>query len=225
MDSLSGIPLQSIFQLSAEIPPMPRTYKWYRWWEDEATTIFWAFDVKEISRVIRFGLFQDPGFPRESLCLRNSGSIDMFLAALLTSGEIVHVQYLTHVEKVEAILNRLSIQDPSQGALWSWVPPEPSDILDVLEIADAIEAESHFHFKQIHFEDLVRAALGYNASSVEWFLQQHTALYIVLLRHFKAHPQSILLYEKIETVRVMKTLLTSWQSFHQAWSDFFRNSV
>lgn len=204
---------------------MPGTYKWYRWWEDEATTIFWAFDVKEISRVIRFGLFQDPEFPRDSLCLRNSGSIDMFLAALLTSDEIGHAKYLTHVEKVEAILNRLSMQDPSQGTLWSWVPPQPTYELEVLEIATAIEAESHFHFKQIHFEDLVRAALGYKALSVEWFLQQHTALYIILLRHFDAYPQSIPLYEKVETVRVVKTLLTSRQQFHRAWSDFFRNSV
>ncbi|KAJ5830480.1 hypothetical protein EN45_058780 [Penicillium chrysogenum] len=183
----------SIFQLNLEIPAffMP-----YRWWEDEATTVFWAFDIQGISRVIQFGLFRDENFPRTSLCARNVDTIDTFLMALSEPHEYQLLGNLSHIQRVEEILRRSSIS-PFQAIPWSWLPPQPSPTLDAREIAAAIEAESHFHFKQVAFEELVRAALGYNAIFVDWFLQQHEALYIILRDHLGAYPEDIPLYTEV----------------------------
>jgi hypothetical protein len=187
----------SIFQLNLEIPAffMP-----YRWWEDEATTVFWAFDIQGISRVIQFGLFRDENFPRTSLCARNVDTIDTFLMALSEPHEYQLLGNLSHIQRVEEILRRSSIS-PFQAIPWSWLPPQPSPTLDAREIAAAIEAESHFHFKQVAFEELVRAALGYNAIFVDWFLQQHEALYIILRDHLGAYPEDIPLYTEVGKVR------------------------
>ncbi|KAJ6133351.1 hypothetical protein N7471_008566 [Penicillium samsonianum] len=178
----------SIFQLKFEIPAffMP-----YRWWEDEATTVFWAFDIQEISRVIQFGLFRDENFPRTSLCARNVDTIDTFLMALSEPHEYQLLGNLSHIQRVEEILRR------STDSL-ELAPPQPSPTLDARAIAAAIEAESHFHFKQIAFEEFVRAALGYNAIFVEWFLQQHAAFYIILRDYLSAYPEDIPLYIEVE---------------------------
>ncbi|KXG46106.1 Guanine-nucleotide dissociation stimulator CDC25 [Penicillium griseofulvum] len=190
----SGISYPSIFQLNLEIPAF---FANYRWWEDEATTVFWAFDIQEISRVIQFGLFDDESVPRTSLCARNVDTIDTFLMALSEPHEYQFLGSLSHSQRVEEILRRSSIS-PFQAIPWSWLPPQSSPTLDALEIAAAIEAESHFHFRQIAFEEFARAALGYKAVFVEWFLQQHTALYIILRDHLSAYPGDIPLYTEVE---------------------------
>ncbi|KAJ5970633.1 Guanine-nucleotide dissociation stimulator CDC25 [Penicillium vulpinum] len=190
----SGLSYPSIFQLNLEIPAF---FVSYRWWEDEATTMFWAFDIQEISRVIQFGLFRDENFPRTSLCARNVDTIDTFLIALSEPHEYQLLGNLSHIQRVEEILRRSSIS-PFQPIPWSWLPPQSSPTLDARAIAAAIEAESHFHFRQIAFEEFVRAALGYNAIFVEWFLKQHTALFIILLDHLGAYPEDIPLYTEVE---------------------------
>ncbi|CDM31887.1 hypothetical protein DTO006G1_6189 [Penicillium roqueforti] len=184
----------AIFQLDLEIPAF---FIPYRWWEDEATTVFWAFDIQEIKRVIQFGLFCDPNFPRSSLCTRNVDTIETFLSALSEPYESQLLGSLSHIQRVEEILRRSSIS-PFQEMPWSWLPPQSSPTLDARAIAAAIEAESHFQFRQIPFEEFVRAALGYNAVFVEWFLQQHAALYIMLQDHLGVYPEDIPLYTEVE---------------------------
>ncbi|CAI7578262.1 unnamed protein product [Penicillium glandicola] len=184
----------SIFHLNLEIPAF---FVSYRWWEDEATTVFWAFDIQEIRRVIQFGLFRDENFPRTSLCARNVDTIDTFLIALSEPHEYQLLGSLSHIQRAEEIMRRSSIP-PFQAIPWSWLPPQPSPTLDALAIAEAIEAESHFHFKQVAFEEFVRAALGYKAVFVDWFLQQHAALYIILQDHLNIYPEHIPVYIEVE---------------------------
>jgi hypothetical protein len=188
-----------IFHLNLEIPSF---FVSYRWWEDEATTVFWAFDIQEIRRVIQFGLFRDENFPRTSLCARTVDIIDNFLIALSEPHEYQLLGNLSHIQRVEEILRRSSIS-PFQPIPWSWLPPQSSPTLDAREIAAAIEAESHFHFRQIAFEEFVRAALGYRAIFVEWFLQQHAALYIIFQDHLSAYVEDIPLYTEVEKVRYL----------------------
>lgn len=189
---------QSLFQASAEFP---RFVTSYRWWEDEATTVLWAFNIQEISQVIRYGLFRDENFPRGSLLSRNADTIDAFLTALSDPRERQLLGNLSHVQRVEEILRRSSIPT-FQPIPWSWFPPPPGRSLDARAIACAIEAESHFQFSRIAFEELVRASLGYSAASVGWFLLQHTDLYIHLLDHLQAYPEEIPLYIEVEKVSV-----------------------
>ncbi|OGE54381.1 hypothetical protein PENARI_c006G04320 [Penicillium arizonense] len=194
MASELGPSYQPIFHLSLEIPAF---FMSYRWWEDEATPVFWAFDILEISRVIRFGLFRDENFPRTSLRARRVDTIYNFLFAMSQPHEHQLLGSLSHMQRVEEILRRSSIA-PFDPIPWNWLPLESNQSLDARAIAAAIETESHFQFRQIGFEELVRASLGYRAINVEWFLQQHTALYIILLEHLKAYPEDIPLYTEVE---------------------------
>ncbi|KAJ5249416.1 hypothetical protein N7524_011732 [Penicillium chrysogenum] len=189
-----GHSYMSIFQLNLEIPAFCIPY---RWWEDEATTLLWAFDIQEIGRVVRFGLFRDENFLRTTLCYRNVDTIKTFLIALSEPDEHQFIENLSHIQRVEEILRRSGIS-PFQAIPWSWLPPQSSPTLDAWVVATAIEAESHFHFKQVAFEELVRAALGYNVIFVEWFLQQHAAFYIILLDYLRAYPEDIALYAEVE---------------------------
>ncbi|KAJ5624522.1 hypothetical protein N7510_000831 [Penicillium lagena] len=184
----------SIFTSVAEIP---RFFVSYRWWEDEATTVLWAFNIQEISHVIRYGLFRDESLPRSSLLSRNADTIDNFLIALSQPREHELLANLSHLQRVEEILRRSSIT-PSKLVPWSWSPPSPGQSLDARAVAAAIEAESHLHFTQIAFEEIVRASLGYEAVSIEWFLLQHTALHIHLLDHLRVYPEEIPLYLEVE---------------------------
>lgn len=187
---------QSLFQASAEFP---RFVVAYRWWEDEATTVFWAFNIPDISRVIRYGLFRDANFPRDSLLSRNAHNIDAFLKSMSEPREQLLLGNLSHVQRVEEILRRSSI--PALDMVpWSWFPMPPGNSQDARSIAGAIEAESHYQFSRIAFEEIVRASLGYVAPSVEWFLLQHTAFYIHLLDHLQSYPEDIPLYLEVETV-------------------------
>ncbi|CAL5866455.1 uncharacterized protein PFLUO_LOCUS663 [Penicillium psychrofluorescens] len=184
----------SIFTSIAEIP---RFFVSYRWWEDEATTVLWAFNIQEISHVIRYGLFRDETLPRSSLLSRNADTIDNFLIALSQPREHQLLANLSHLQRVEEILRRSSIT-PIKLAPWSWSPLPPGHSLDSRAVAAAIEAESHLHFTQIAFEEIVRASLGYEAVSIEWFLLQHTALHIHLLDHLRVYPEDIPLYLEVE---------------------------
>lgn len=187
---------QSLFQASAEFP---RVGVAYRWWEDEATTVFWAFNIPDISRVIRYGLFRDANFPRDSLLSRNAHNIDAFLKAMSEPAEQQLLGNLSHVQRVEEILRRSSIP-ALERVPWSWFPSPPGYSQDARAIAGAIEAESHYQFTRIAFEEIVRASLGYTAPSVEWFLLQHTACHIHLLDHLQSYPEEIPLYLEVETV-------------------------
>jgi len=187
---------QSLFHPGAEFPRFVVTY---RWWEDEATTVLWAFKVPEIRQVIRYGLFSDENYPRSSLLSRNADAIDAFLVALSEPHEHQFLANLSHMQRVEEILRRSSIP-PFQPIPWSWFPLPPGHSLDARTIAAGIEAESQFQFSRIAFEEIVRASLGYNTVSVEWFLLQHTDLYIHLLDHLQAYPEEISLYVEVEKV-------------------------
>ncbi|KAF3390480.1 hypothetical protein F1880_009165 [Penicillium rolfsii] len=184
----------SLFQLSAEFP---RFVVPYRWWEDEATTILWAFNIPEIRQVIRYGLFRDENFPRNSLLSRNADTIDAFLVALSDPREHQLLGSLSHMQRVEEILRRCKIS-PFHSTPWMWFPPPPGHDLSAQQIADAIEAESHHQFCKISFEEIVRASLGYYAVSVEWFLLQHTVLYVHLFNHLQFYPEEIPLYIEVE---------------------------
>lgn len=161
--------------------------------------MFWAFNIPDISRVIRHGLFRDASFPRSSLLSRNVDAIDAFLKTTSEPREQQLLGNLSHVQKVEEILRRSSIP-ALEPVLWSWFPMPPCHSLDARSIASAIEAESYFQFTRIAFEEIVRASLGYNAPSVEWFLLQHTALYIHLLEHLHTYPEEIPLYIEVGKV-------------------------
>ena len=192
----------SLFQIGAEFP---RFVVNYRWWEDEATTVLWAFNIPEIRQVIRYGLFRDENFPRNSLLSRNADTIDAFLVALSDPHEQQLLSSLSHVQRVEEILRRSRIP-PFQPVPWMWFPPQPGHGLNSREIADAIEAESHLQFRRISFEEIVRTSLGYNAGSVEWFLLQHTVLYIYLLNHLQIYPEEFPIYIEVEKVSLYLSL-------------------
>ncbi|KAJ6031507.1 hypothetical protein N7540_002239 [Penicillium herquei] len=185
---------QNLFVLGAEIPRFAISY---RWWEDEATTVLWAFNIPEISQVVRYRLFRDDNAPRNSLMSRNADTIEAFLVSLCEPRDQQLLSTLSHLQRVEEILRRSSIP-PFRPIPWSWFPPLPDHSLDARSIAAAIETESHFQFTKIEFEELVRAALGYNAPSIEWFLLQHTALYIHLKDHLQAFPEEIPIYVEVE---------------------------
>lgn len=186
----------SLFQPSAE---RPHFFASYRWWEDEATTVLWAFDAQEIQRVIRYGLFPDENLPRTALQSRNESTVDKFLLTLVEMQERPFIANLSHVQKVEEILRRSKGTCPALVS-WSWFPSLLDRDQDPRAIARAIDAESRLHFIRIQFEEWVRYSLGYKAASVEWFLQQHTALYIHLLNYLEAFPDEIGRYAEVEKV-------------------------
>jgi hypothetical protein len=171
----------------------------YRWWEDEAINMLWAYDFNDISQAIRFGLFHDESSLRSSLLSRNMQFINEFLLAASKPYEHCRLSELSHPQKVEEILLRSSI--PQRPLLtWNWIPIISGGSSDPRTIALEIEAESYSHFQQIAFEDIVRSALGYKAVSVEWFLQQHTSLYGILVNHLHMYPEELLLYLEVEKV-------------------------
>ncbi|KAL3489299.1 hypothetical protein BJX62DRAFT_239238 [Aspergillus germanicus] len=169
----------------------------YRWWEDEAPPMLWGFDIEEIRKVIRYGLFPDEQLPRMALQSRSEATVEKFLLTLALPQEGPHLVPLPHVQKVEEILYRCRAVTPPLIA-WSWLPARNDSGLDSLALANAIDTESHLLFARISFEELVRYALGYPALRVEWFLQQHTVFYAHLLNHFSAFPEERMRYLEVE---------------------------
>ncbi|RAL10618.1 uncharacterized protein BO97DRAFT_123580 [Aspergillus homomorphus CBS 101889] len=199
--SSTGVPVMfdppaypSLFRAGAEIPQF---YLKYRWWEDEATTMLWAFDIQEIKRAIRFGLYRNANLPRDAFQSRNPNAIDTFLLELVDPHERAFIGNLSHIQRVEEVLQRCRRSDPPPAA-WSWFPAQGDRELTAISIAEAMDTESHLHFTRIPFEELVRYSLGYAAPAVEWFLQQHTALHIHLLNHLQAFPEEVSLYIEVE---------------------------
>ncbi|KAF9889784.1 hypothetical protein FE257_006874 [Aspergillus nanangensis] len=184
----------SLFRASAELPPF---YTPYRWWEDEATPILWAFDAQEIKRVIRFGLLQDQNIPRSSLQSRNQSTVDAFLLSLVEPQERAFAANLSHIQKVEEIIRRCKTSNPPH-VCWSWFPAQKDRDVESSVIANAIDAESHLHFTRISFEELVRYSLGYSSTAVEWFFQQHTAFYIHLYNYLHAFPDEVARFAEVE---------------------------
>lgn len=211
-DSLEGSPFvptqstyPSLFPPDAERRPF---FASYRWWEDEASTVLWAFDAQEIQRVIRYGLFPDEDLPRAALQSRNQSTVDSFLLTLVGSYHRSFVANLSHVQKVEDILWRSKGARPSLIP-WSWFPSPLSRGQEPWSIASAIDAESHLHFIRVPFEEWVRYSLGYQAASVDWFLQQHTAFHIHLLVYLHAFPEETKRYAEVEKVGLLIFALSS----------------
>ena len=194
---------QSLFQIGTEFPRFVVPY--YPWWEDEATTVLWAFKNLEIRLVIRYGLFREESLPRSSLLHRNPDAIDAFFMAVTEPREHQLLGHLSHMQRVEEILRRSGLP-PFQPVPWSWLPQMSTQPLDPQALAHSIEAESHFQLSRVAFEDIVRASLGYTATSVDWFLMQHTALYIHLQEHLRAFPDDIPVYLEVEKVCCMRNL-------------------
>lgn len=168
------------------------------WWVDEGTVVLNSFDFEEIRKVVRYRLFPHDSVPRTSLLQRNTAFINHFLAAL--SGPDGHqlLEDLSHAQKVEQVLLRSGLS-PFPREIWSW-DPATGCAQDAQAIAHSIETESHIQFGKIPFEEIVRASLGYKADAVEWFLNQHTCLYIYLVWHFRKHPEEVPIYREVERV-------------------------
>lgn len=186
-----------LFRAADEVP---RFFVPYRWWEDEATTVLWTFDIREISLVIQFGLFSDSNLPRTVLQSRNASTIDGFLSTFLQPYELTFLPNFSHVQKVEEILRRSQSSTPASVS-WSWFPAQARQETDPLAIAVRIDAESHLQFKTVPFEEWVRCALGYAAPTVDWFLLQHNAFYIHLSHYLEMYPCEIDKYREVEKVR------------------------
>lgn len=202
MDMTQNSQLQTyplLFTTASETPSFQHLYQ--RWWEDDAQTVLWSFDVRQINLVIRFGFFHDSNQPRTILHRRNGNVLETFLNSLLPPYELQFIPTLTQSQKVEEILRRCQATMP-MNLQWSWYPsqalrgPEPSII------ANEIEAESQMHFKAVPFEAWVRCSLGFPAAEADWFFLQHNALYIVLLSHLQAHRYELSKYREVEKVNV-----------------------
>ena len=186
----------SLFQASAEVPPFVPPY---RYWEDEAETVLMAYDVQSLQRVIRYNLFRSENMPRCVLQQRNAGMVDTFALELATPREAAFIAELSHNQKVEEIIRRSRMGNLSYIP-WTWFPPPNGHRMDPKAIAVAIDAESHLQFTRVPFEEWVRYSLGYRVVPVEWFLQQHTNLYIHLLNHLNGSPDEIPIYIEVEKV-------------------------
>ncbi|RAK96544.1 uncharacterized protein BO80DRAFT_458858 [Aspergillus ibericus CBS 121593] len=183
-----------LFRSETEIPPF---FVQYRWWEDEAATVFWAFDPLEIQRVIRFGLYSNASLPRSILQNRDPHTIREILVSLVSPDELAFVDSLSPLQKVEEILRRCR-DNRAPLVPWSWVPTQRDRDMNPLRIAEAIDAESQVQFTRISFERLVRYSLTLKEPAVEWFLQQHTALYIHLIHFLQMFPEELPRYLEVE---------------------------
>jgi hypothetical protein len=188
-----------LFRAASEVP---RFHVQYRWWEDEARTVLYTFDIREISLVIRFALLSDSNLPRTVLQSRNESTIDTFLSNFLQQYELALVPTYPHMQKVEEILRRSHGPGPLPFSVsWSWFPAQARRESDPLAIATAIEAESRLQFKEVPFEGWVRCALGHAAPEVDWFLLQHDVFYMMLSSYLHTYPREIKKYREVEKVR------------------------
>lgn len=187
------IPCKYLFKVTTEFPQFVPPY---RWWEDESTTVLWAFQ-KEARLVIRYALLRNQNLLRSMLLSRNPEAIDTIIN-LIKPDEQQYNTHLSHESKVKKILDQ-SCLPPFNPIPWPCFP-QSDQSLDAQAIAQSIETQSHFQLRTIAFEDIVRASLGYPATSVEWFLRVHTELYVRLLAHLQIHTEEIPVYEEVEKV-------------------------
>lgn len=157
-----------------------------------------AYDVQALQRVIRYRLFRDENLPRRLLRSRNAGTVEEFLYNLVAPQEVPSLAEFSHGQKVEEIIRRARVFFPSLIP-WSWFPRRDANS-DHQAIAAAIDSESHLQFSRISFEEWVRYSLGYQVISVEWFLQQHTNLFLHLLSYLNGNPDEIGVYVEVEKV-------------------------
>ncbi|EEA19511.1 conserved hypothetical protein [Talaromyces marneffei ATCC 18224] len=191
-----------LFTATSETPSFQHLYQ--RWWEDDAQTVLWSFDVRQISLVIRFGFFHDNNQPRTILHRRNGNVLETFLNSLLPPYELQFIPTLTQSQKVEEILRRCQTTMP-MNLQWSWYPSQALRSLEPSVIAAEIEAESQMHFKAVPFEAWVRCSLGFPATEADWFFLQHNALYIILLNHLQAHQYELPKYREVEKLLQQKS--------------------
>lgn len=188
----------SIFQADEE---RPRHNIAWPWWQHDATTILWGYNLERIKRVIRYGLCADENHCRLALEKRPPAVIHNFLDGLAAPEKWLEYGRLSHEEKVGKIMRRCRLPVPPV-LTWSWLPTRSNDGLawDPLAMAKAIDAESHIQFNRIGFEDLVQYSLGHASRRVDWFLDQHSCFYAHLLDHFNAFPGELATYLEVEKV-------------------------
>ncbi|EEP75598.1 predicted protein [Uncinocarpus reesii 1704] len=176
-----------------ELTP-PQFHASYRWWEEEALPILWAFNIGDIKRLLQFRLYDDVDFPRKILQNRNTAILTEFIVTLFPAGRS-DLPGLAHHEKVDEIL-RLC-QTFSFPLPWNWLP---SDLDGIHPITTALEidTESVLQFKSVPFEDWVRYSLGYPTMSVIWFVEQHRELYNLVSAHLERDPDQIYAYIEVE---------------------------
>lgn len=200
MPFLPHQPYVSLFESSAEVP---RFVSSYRYWEDEAKIILGGYDVQAIQRLIRYRLFDDQNLPRMVLQNRNENIVMGFLLDLVAPQEEAFVKGFLQNQQVAEIIRRSRMASVPLLP-WAWLPSWQDSDSDPEAIATAIDAESHLQFSRVAFEEWVRYSIGYRTTSVEWFLQQHTNLFIHLLTYLRGFPDEIEKYIKVEKVRLTK---------------------
>ncbi|EED13825.1 conserved hypothetical protein [Talaromyces stipitatus ATCC 10500] len=192
-----------LFNAISETPSVQHLHQ--RWWEGDAETVLWSFDVRQISLVIRFGFFHDNNQPRQILLRRSYSVLDTFLTSLLPPYESQFIPGLTQNQKVEEILRRCQPTTISMNLQWSWYPSQVLRGPGPAAIAEEIEVESQMHFKAVPFEAWVRCSLGFPAAEADWFFLQHNALYIILLNHLQAYRYEIPKYREVEKLLRQKS--------------------
>lgn len=173
----------------------------YRWWEDEAITIFWANSAQDMRRLLLFRLYSDGNLPRSTLLGRSAGTVKGFLRCLLPPNERAYGDQLSHPETVEQFIllcQRRGPTEPLQGR-WSW---SLSNIQgdEAQTVAAKIDEESCQLFRNVPFEDWVHFSLAYPTESVERFVIQHKELYRLILMRLQSFPQHTARFVEIERV-------------------------
>lgn len=188
-------PYVSLFHSSIEVPQFDFHYPY---WACEAKIILMGYDVKEIGRLIRYGLFYGD-LHRRVLRHRNKKTVKEFLLDLVPPQEAGLFVELSQDEQVEEIIRRSRVARIPLLP-WAWLPSLQLRDSDPQAIAAAIDAESHVQFSRIPFEEWVRYSLGFRVISIEWFLQQHTNFYIHLLTYLSWFPDEIEKYIEVGKV-------------------------
>lgn len=186
----------SLFRASEERPRLAS----FPWWEDEATTTLYSFDIEAFKRVVYYGIFTDEQLPWFVLTERSEAfTIDLVKPR-------ARALRLEKYQRVEEALRQCkpTVAPPIS---WAWLPTYNDSDRSPLAIAKAIDTESHLHFARIPFEELVRYALNYPYSRVEWFLKQHTTLYAHILDHLNAFPDEVERYAEVEKVSCLSPVL------------------
>lgn len=204
----------SLFRASEERPQLAS----FPWWEDQATTTLYSFDIEAFKRVVYYGIFTDEQLPRFVLTERSEAfTIDLIKPRARA----------LRLEKYQRVEEALRQCKPTFAPVisWAWFPTYTDSDKNPLAIAKAIDNESHLHFARIPFEELVRYALDYPNSRVEWFLQQHTTLYAHILDHLSAFPDEVQRYAEVEKVGCLVQFWHFWLIADQNLESIFEVEV
>ncbi|KAJ5369989.1 uncharacterized protein N7496_006081 [Penicillium cataractarum] len=187
-------PIASNLSISCFVSENARNAAQNSWWLDEGTIILKTFNSKRIRQVIRYRPFHDDGYPR--MCLLDRAKA--FLTALVEFGGHESPESLSPEQMVGKIF--LHSTTPFRPVQCDW-SPTPACSQDAQPIAEAIEVQSHYHFKIIPFAEIVRVYLGYNTDATDWILKQHSVLCETITQHLRHHPEQISLYTEVEKVQ------------------------